>query len=543
MRLDQDGERPTTGTWLARTVIPAVVVAVISWGWVHTVGLDHDEGLYLSAARMVSKGKLPYSDFFYPQAPLMPLLWAPLLVLTGFTLESARLINVVLLGFAAAGFSLAGCAILPRRTGPWQTTVIGWAVAGASLLHPLVLFWSATFKPYALVIALSAWSLHAVIVALTPGSSGRRPWFSAGVLATLAVSAKLYLLPLLGGATCALLLRGLRERRHHGTWPWLDSMRFGLGCSVASLPALAVSALDPLAAWFHNVGYHRLISELRIQQGWPTVFWDGKLAVLAEHWHGHPATRLLTYAIAGALAASVLGSLTSWLPRLRSRSLQRTARSDDESFLSLARAAFLIIVMVDLGIVLLFMQPFWEQYLVTCLALAPCLALALATTCASSLVRRVAMPAVAIAALAGAAWHSEPDRVLRADGWDPSLAAVAELADAARAASAADEPVLAFFPPYAIQAGRDIPREMVGGLFALRVSPLMKAGERRRFNLPDLDMLNAWLVAGHPRVVVTGVDTPPPYKDLSRFGHQPVFRNDQGIVWSAGDLASSQTEQ
>ena len=38
--------------------------------------LNQDEGWYLYAARLVSEGKVPYRDFAYPQAPLMPYIYA-----------------------------------------------------------------------------------------------------------------------------------------------------------------------------------------------------------------------------------------------------------------------------------------------------------------------------------------------------------------------------------------------------------------------------------------------------------------------------------
>ena len=38
---------------------------------------DTDEGYYATAAELVGRGRVPYRDFFYPQAPLLPYLLAP----------------------------------------------------------------------------------------------------------------------------------------------------------------------------------------------------------------------------------------------------------------------------------------------------------------------------------------------------------------------------------------------------------------------------------------------------------------------------------
>ncbi|MBK7091605.1 MAG: hypothetical protein IPH59_07785 [bacterium] len=35
--------------------------------------VDADEGFYLAAAQRVADGMMPYVDFFFPQAPLLPL--------------------------------------------------------------------------------------------------------------------------------------------------------------------------------------------------------------------------------------------------------------------------------------------------------------------------------------------------------------------------------------------------------------------------------------------------------------------------------------
>jgi hypothetical protein len=45
-------------------------------GFVFLRQIDYDEGAYLSAAYLVREGKLPYLDFFYPQMPYLPYLYA-----------------------------------------------------------------------------------------------------------------------------------------------------------------------------------------------------------------------------------------------------------------------------------------------------------------------------------------------------------------------------------------------------------------------------------------------------------------------------------
>ncbi len=45
--------------------------------------IDGDEGYYATAARLVSEGRTPYLDFFYPQMPLLPYVYAPAFKVVG----------------------------------------------------------------------------------------------------------------------------------------------------------------------------------------------------------------------------------------------------------------------------------------------------------------------------------------------------------------------------------------------------------------------------------------------------------------------------
>ena len=80
--------------------------------------LNLDEGWYLQAAANKAVGKMPYRDFFFTQAPLLPdiyglllPLWAPAGVLGG------RIVTAVI-GLFAALFAASGVRLLvpaPRR--------------------------------------------------------------------------------------------------------------------------------------------------------------------------------------------------------------------------------------------------------------------------------------------------------------------------------------------------------------------------------------------------------------------------------------------
>lgn len=57
--------------------------------------IDADEGLYLNSAYLVKEGQTPYFDFFYPQAPLLPYVYAPIADLGISSLFWGRLISLL----------------------------------------------------------------------------------------------------------------------------------------------------------------------------------------------------------------------------------------------------------------------------------------------------------------------------------------------------------------------------------------------------------------------------------------------------------------
>src|SRR3990172_4266091 len=57
--------------------------------------IDADEGLYLNSAYLVKQERTPYFDFFYPQAPLLSYIYAPIADLGISSLFWGRLISLL----------------------------------------------------------------------------------------------------------------------------------------------------------------------------------------------------------------------------------------------------------------------------------------------------------------------------------------------------------------------------------------------------------------------------------------------------------------
>lgn len=142
--------------------------------------VDGDEGYLLYAARLIVEGKQLYRDFFFPQAPLVPNVFAWLYRITGPGWWSARLM-------AAAFAALSGYLVyeLARR----YTRAPRWGMV-AALLYAACGYsigWLPIAKTYGLAVLCSL----AACVVLERGS--RYAYVLGGLLIVLAAGARLYL--------------------------------------------------------------------------------------------------------------------------------------------------------------------------------------------------------------------------------------------------------------------------------------------------------------------------------------------------------------
>lgn len=229
-----------------------VVVHVLVVGWfAATRPIDGDEGYYGLAARLVAEGQAPYADFFYPQAPLLPYLYAPgALAIGAQQLPGLRTVSVI---FSGLTLLLAACWL-------WRTHGQRAGVAVTALLIlalcPELIQWNATVKTF-------AWTNLMTLTALVALSSGlvseqrRMLWLVASGLALgLATSARLLFAPAALVPAVWLALRS-GDRRWPNASAWLSGLALGL------VPVWIAVLRDPAVFWFNNVGYHQLrFSEL-----------------------------------------------------------------------------------------------------------------------------------------------------------------------------------------------------------------------------------------------------------------------------------------
>ena len=178
--------------------------------------IDHDESQYVAAAVLTAHGALPYRDYAYLQAPLQPLLFAPIAwAAGGWAWPALRLANAL-------------CGALTLWCG-WRTARLiapaGVAIATTALFAScdIFLFCIGTARNDALPAAGLAGALWLAVRADQGGASRRRALL-AGLLLAGATAAKIsYALPALAYGGWALI-----HRRHRPVWIALGALPVAL---------------------------------------------------------------------------------------------------------------------------------------------------------------------------------------------------------------------------------------------------------------------------------------------------------------------------
>ena len=121
--------------------------AVLAFAAVWMGSLNQDEGWYLYAARLVSEGKTPYRDFFYTQAPVMPIVYSSFTsIWNDFGILGARIFTMLLGAVGIAFF----CALAARLAMPGRrsaSALVVFLLLGSNLYH---LYYVAIPKTYSL---------------------------------------------------------------------------------------------------------------------------------------------------------------------------------------------------------------------------------------------------------------------------------------------------------------------------------------------------------------------------------------------------------
>ncbi|MCP4571017.1 MAG: hypothetical protein GY838_01570 [bacterium] len=453
----------------------AVAAAALAAAWWRPI--DGDEGYYAAAAGLVAQGQTPYTDFFYPQAPLLPALYAPVVKAAGPGLRPLRGLSAILLvATAVIWWRYLACRY---RQALWLV-VLGTAYVA---LQPHVLSWSVTVKTYALtgLLVTVAW------MSLAGGLAGRRRILAlagAGLALGLAGSVRLLFAPLGPVVVLALAVTGRRVGERPGQW-LRDAALVAGGWALGSLPLLVCYLRDPAAFVFDNLRYHEIrFSELRNRYPEPGLARRAaaSLAGLAGILVRDPF-QLVQFALIGAGA---------WLAR-------RTGGAEGR-FLAVVGAATLVYVLFCLA-----PDPVYAQYFGAPLAslALPLIMVTLLHLGGTRWERRAVVAGALVVLGAGVFFVGRP-------GMDDDPAWSFEnyhaVAAEIRSHSEQDDVVFSLWPGYVFESGR----RFVPGMenhFAIGVSAGLGGADRTLFRIPNHRSVTAALKTRTPRMAVFGTWT------------------------------------
>ena len=240
---------------------------VLAFAAVWLGALNQDEGWYLYAARLVSEGKTPYRDFFYTQAPVMPVVYAAFTsIWNSFGLLGARILTI---SFGALGLAFF-CAIAARLVAPGRRALAALAVfllLGSNLYH---LYYIAIPKTYALASLFVAIGFFLLTFARPSTLRGGVFAFASGLSLAFACGTRISLGVILAVVGFSLLFSFSRMR-----WTFLW---FGLGGAFGLVVVYGFFLCDPTAraGLFAAQAYHAARS------GFDPVFTIGSVSRLVR---------------------------------------------------------------------------------------------------------------------------------------------------------------------------------------------------------------------------------------------------------------------
>jgi 4-amino-4-deoxy-L-arabinose transferase-like glycosyltransferase len=167
-------------------LVPIVLLQVLVFTFVVRHRFIHlDEGFFLLASRLVLMHKKPYMDFFYPQAPLLPYIYALWMRCFGISWVAGRQLAALLT-------SLLGTLLYEHVCRLTRNWLAGLAAVVVFASSTLVFGWFPIVGPFSLA-ALFIFSTYVIVSRLSAESS---QWLiaAAGLLLGLGVDIRSYLL-------------------------------------------------------------------------------------------------------------------------------------------------------------------------------------------------------------------------------------------------------------------------------------------------------------------------------------------------------------
>jgi len=215
--------------WFWMLTVP--VAAVLCWAAVTMGALNQDEGWYLYAANLVAEGKMVYKDFFFTQAPMMPIVYSAFVwVWKAWGLCGARVLTLII-GLSGIAFAVATARRLVDGARRGEVSILVFLLLATNLYHLYYLAIPKTYALAALFVMIAFFNLTFVDV--------DRKWLAragalgCGLALAFAAGTRISLGAILPVVGVWLLL----TRRWQGlAWFCLGGF---LGLAVVSVPCLA----------------------------------------------------------------------------------------------------------------------------------------------------------------------------------------------------------------------------------------------------------------------------------------------------------------
>ena len=230
-----------------------------------------DEGFYLLASRLVLQHKVPYLDFFYQQAPLLPYAYGLWMKLFGISWFSARGLSVTLT-------TILGLIIYEHVCHETEKWVAGLAATVLYISSTSVFAWFPLVKTFSLT-ALFLFGAYVIVTRLLPASS---PWLVAvaGLLFGLSVDTRSYIV---GCAPLFLwwIFRHSETPNGIGRVLWfLGGFTIGIG------PVLCLFVASPDRFLFNNIGYHAIRTDAGLMGAWGSKMVTARILLFGEDDNG-----------------------------------------------------------------------------------------------------------------------------------------------------------------------------------------------------------------------------------------------------------------
>ena len=412
----------------------AFALAVLAPAAVWLGGLNQDEGWYLYAANLVAQGNMPYRDFFFTQAPLMPLVYS---ALRGFWMEWGILGGrVVTLAFGLTGIVLF--TAFARRLAGSEKRGLAALLAAMMLCGNLYhLYYLAIPKTYALASLFVATGFYLL------SFEGAAFAFAAGLSLAFSAATRMSLGVMLPVVGLGLLMPRAREGRGRLDWLFFG-LGGALGLAVSFGPFLTAQCLPGfLASQFYHAG----------RAGFNMVFAVGSISRLVR-WYLPVVvlSGLGVYACVSGKCGCASGASG------RGRTVLRLA-------VVCFAAAFAVHMLAPVP---------YEDYQVPVMGL---LAAVAAVVCAERLDARPAAVALAVLGMTCAGSFGSPllqqwstggqDRLWPVVREKSELAQLREVAREIKALDPDGKDILTQDLYLAIETGRDVPRQLAMGPFSL----------------------------------------------------------------------------